>query len=356
MGLPFKNSHARKRDHVLAVDLGARTTKAVHLQRRGDKFTLANYALLDTPVHDKALSAETLADLLKEVGRQIGPRAKQVTLAIGVGDTVFKQIDLPLMPVSDMRQMLKFNAKNYLQQDLPDHVFDCHMSLANLTLKQTEGGRVPTGQKHKVLVGAAKRQSIEDIQSAIRSAGFLADQVVPSLIGPVNAFELAEPDAFGKDIVALVELGFRNTSIIILNAGEISLHRVVAIGGDHLTHSLADSMSISYQEAEGIKVGMATEVQQNLEQAVHPLGRELRALVDFFENQQDKTVSKVFLSGGTARSELIVQFLQNELMVPCELWSPAKTLALALPPERMGEIEQVAPQLSVAIGAAISAF
>ena len=67
MGLPFKNSHARKREHVLAVDLGARTTKAVHLQRRGDKFTLANFALLDTPVHDKALSAETLADLLKEI-------------------------------------------------------------------------------------------------------------------------------------------------------------------------------------------------------------------------------------------------------------------------------------------------
>ena len=356
MGLSFKNSHVRKRDHVLAVDLGARTTKAVHLQRRGDKFTLINFALLDTPVHEKALSADTLADLLKEVGRQIGTRAKQVTLAIGVGDAVFKQIELPLMPVSDMRQMLKFNSKNYLQQDLPDHVFDCHMSLANLTLKQTEGGRMPAGQKHKVLVSAAKRQSIEDIQSAIRSAGLVADQVVPSLIGPVNAFELAEPDAFGKDIVALVELGFRNTSIIILNAGEISLHRVVAIGGDHLTHSLAEAMSISYQEAEGIKHGMATEVLQNLEQAVHPLGSELRALVDFFENQQDKTVSKVFLSGGTARSEHIVQFLQTELMVPCELWSPAKTLAMSLPPERMGEIEQVAPQLSVAIGAAISAF
>ena len=74
MGLPFKNSHARKREHVLAVDLGARTTKAVHLQRRGDKFTLANVALLDTPVHDKALSPETLADLLKDISRQIGPR------------------------------------------------------------------------------------------------------------------------------------------------------------------------------------------------------------------------------------------------------------------------------------------
>ena len=356
MGLPFKNSHVRKRDHVLAVDLGARTTKAVYLQRRGDKFTLANYAVLDTPPHDKALSSETLSELLKEVSRQIGGRAKQVTLAIGAGETVFRQVELPLMPISDMRQMLKFNAKNYLQQDLPDHVFDCHISLANLGSNRAEGGKMSPNQKHKVRVGAARRQVIEDLETAIRNAGLIPDQVVPNLVGPVNAFELAEPDAFSREVVALVELGFKNTTIIILNAGEIALNRVVPIGGDQLTQGLADSMSISYQEAEGIKVGMATEVEQNLEQAVHPLGRELRASIDFFENQQDKTVGKVFLSGGSARSEQVVQFLQNELMVSCELWTAAKTLTLALPPEKMGEIEQIGPQLSVAIGAAASAF
>ena len=43
-------------------------------------------------------------------------------------------------------------------------------------------------------------------------------------------------------------------------------------------------------------------------------------------------------------------------MVPCKSWNPARFLQLALPPEKMGEIEQVAPQLAVAIGAAISTF
>jgi type IV pilus assembly protein PilM len=260
------------------------------------------------------------------------------------------------MPVADMRQMLKYNSKNYLQQELTDHVFDCHYSLSSLPVKPAEGAKTAAAQKHKVMVGAAKRQFIEDLHTAIKTAGLFADQVVPSLIGPINAFELAEPEAFSREVVALVDFGFRNTSITILDSGEIMLNRVVTIGGDQITSGLAEALSISYQEADGIKVGMPGEVQQNLEPILHPLGRELRASIDFFENQQDKTVSKVFLSGGTARSEVVVQILQAELMVACEVWNPTKSLQLALSADKAGEVEQVAPQLAVAIGAAASAF
>ena len=45
-------------------------------------------------------------------------------------------------------------------------------------------------------------------------------------------------------------------------------------------------MSISYAEAEGIKVGMAPEVEAALQMQVIPLGREIRASLDFFEHQQ----------------------------------------------------------------------
>ena len=44
------------------------------------------------------------------------------------------------------------------------------------------------------------------------------------------------------------------------------------------------------------------------------------------------------------------------MMVPCQVWSPTKFLQLTLPPEKLGEIEQVAAQLSVAVGAAVASF
>jgi type IV pilus assembly protein PilM len=161
---------------------------------------------------------------------------------------------------------------------------------------------------------------------------------------------------FQSEVLALVDLGFRSTTISILNGGELALSRVVALGGDKITAGLAESMGISYAEAEGIKVGMATEVQSVLESLLSPLGRELRASLDFFEHQQDKPVGQVFFSGGASRSVYILAALQAEMMVECKTWNTVATLQTELPPLQTAELEQVAPQLSVAIGAAMAAF
>jgi Tfp pilus assembly PilM family ATPase len=134
------------------------------------------------------------------------------------------------------------------------------------------------------------------------------------------------------------------------------LNRVVNIGGDQLTAGLAEAMNISYAEAEGIKVGMAPEVEAALQMQVIPLGREIRASLDFFEHQQDRPVSQVYVSGGSARSEMIIQMLHSELLVECKTWNPTGFLQLALPGQQAVEVDHIGPQLTVAVGAALAAF
>jgi type IV pilus assembly protein PilM len=295
-----------------------------------------------------------LSGHLKTVLHALDSRSKQVTLCIGVADSVVRHAELPYITVPDMRQMLKFNAKNYLQQEFLDYSFDCYILPPHSLPK--EAPKHGVGQKQKVLVGGARQKLLDDLISASRQAGLVADMVVPGLIGPINAFELAQPELFSKEVVALVDLGFKNSTICCLEHGELILSRVVGVGGDKLTSGLGESLGISYAEAESIKVGMAAEVQSNLEPLLLPLGRELRASVDFFEHQQDKTVQQVFVSGGSARSEFIIQTLQTELTIPCKSWDPTTFLEMALPPQLIGEIGQVAPQLAVALGAAACNF
>jgi Tfp pilus assembly PilM family ATPase len=164
------------------------------------------------------------------------------------------------------------------------------------------------------------------------------------------------PEVFTNESVALVDIGFKHTSICVLDRGELVLTRVVNIGGDQLTTGLAESMSITYAEAEGIKVGMAPEVQAVLETQVLPLGRELRASLDFFEHQHDRPVSQVYVSGGSARSEMILQMLHAEMIVECKTWNPTGFLQLALPGQQAVEIEHIGSQLTVAVGAALAAI
>src|ERR1035438_6872642 len=117
MALPFFDSRARKqRDRMLAVDLGSRTTKAVHLQRRGQGFVLCGYALLDAPIFDKTLSADLLTEHLKAVAQVLQAKSKAVTLTIGVNDAVVRHTEMPRLSGDDMRLVLKHSSRAYLQQ------------------------------------------------------------------------------------------------------------------------------------------------------------------------------------------------------------------------------------------------
>ena len=358
MALPFLNGASRKkRDQIIAVDLGSRTTKAVLLERRGEVLALCRYALLDAPIYEKKMSPELLSEHLRNVADALGGTTKYVTLAVGLDDAIVRQVELPQIPMDEMRMVLKNNTKGYLQLDLPNHVFDCYV-FPPKTQNGAKAGEPPKTNgipKLKVLVTGAKQQLVNDFQMAVKNAGLIADCIVPGLVGPVNAFEMSQTQVFENESVALVDIGFKYTSVCVLDRGELATSRVVNIGGDKLTTGLAETLSISYAEAEGIKVGMAPEVQSALELQVLPLGRELRASLDFFEHQQDRPVTQVFVSGGSARSEMILQMLHAELVAECKTWNPTTFLQMALPGQQAVEIEHLGSQLAVAVGAALAA-
>jgi type IV pilus assembly protein PilM len=356
MALPFFNNVSKQKDRVLAIDMGGRTTKAVHVQRRGETFALCGYALLDAPIFEKSMSVELLTEHLKAVSTAVDAKTKTAALSVGVNEGIVRHAEMPRMTTDDLRQVLKLNSRNYLQQDLNNHLFDCHVLAPALPAKGADGAKAAAAaqQKQRILITAAKRQLVDDLATGARNAGLVAESIVPAMVAPTNAFERSMPEIFMKEIVALIDLGFKSSSICILQHGEIALSRVVAIGGDKLTSGLAESLGISYAEAEGIKVGMPAEVQVQLENLITPLARELRASIDFYEHQHDKAVTQAFVTGGTARSEFIVQRLQQDLMIECKVLNASNFLQYELTPQQSAEIDQVGPQLSVALGTALA--
>ncbi len=351
MALPFLSGGGKKRDQIVAIDLGTRNTKAVYVTRKGDAYVLGGFVVVDAPVYDRVLSAEVLADHLKNLMESLGTRCKHVSLAVGPGDSLLRHAEMPAQViVNDMRQMLRFGSKNYLQQDLPDYLFDVQL------MAMPQAAEAGKAAKQKVLVGGAKKALVTEIQNAAKHAGLTADSITTSLIGPPNALENALPDVYSKEIIAVVDFGYRNSSIGIVMLGELALSRVVGYGAAKLTTGIAETLGITTAEAEGVKMNMPQEVQEAVQPLLTPLGRELRASIDFFEHQNDKTVSQVFFSGGSAKADAIIQALQAELMVPCKSWNPTVSFNLQLDPLKMSEIELASPQLAVAVGTAISAL
>jgi type IV pilus assembly protein PilM len=342
---------------MVAVDLGRRTSKAVRLQHANGKFTLCGYTIADSPASEKNASSEGLTDHLKAIVETLKPKTKLLTLTLNSNDSVLRTTEAPLMSRDDFRLMLKHSSKTYLQQELNGYSFDVHRLLSPIESEPQKDDRVKViQQKQRVLIAGAKKRFLDNYVERAIGAGLIADHVVPGLIAQVNAFELTKPEILLRQTVALIDVGFNSSSICILNRGDVGLIRVVAIGGDEITAGLGESMNISYAEAEGLKLGMAAEVRRDLEIVIVPLGRELRASIDCFDQQHDETVSHVFICGGSARSDIIREILQNELRLECNTWNPAPCLEKELSPQQDAELEYVGPQLAVAVGAALTAM
>jgi type IV pilus assembly protein PilM len=350
----LSNLFRKKTQEVLAVDLGRRTTKAVHLQRDSDGLVLRGCAVLDALPFERALSPEGVATQLKTLSETFHTRVSSVALAVGANDALIRTVEVPPMPLHDLRQVLRRGSRHYLQQDLADHVFDGQVLSSYVQANRAQVGTPErTGvRKQRVLVAGARQQLVSDLAQGVRQAGLVPQHIMPGLLALVNAFQLAMPESVHGTVVALVDIGFKTSSICILDHGELALSRVLAIGGDRLTAALSEALHISYAEAEGIKLGGLLESYAALEPMLASLGRELKASLDFFEHQHEKPVTRVFVAGGGAKSALILESLQGELMVGCKSWDPTHWLKLALPSRQAEELQHIAPQLGVALGTA----
>src|SRR5207302_5425455 len=143
--------------------------------------------------------------------------------------------DLPGSNVSDLRKMLKLSPKTYLQQDLPDFIFDCYAKPPAAAESPTATARYR--RKAKVLVGGAKRSLVENFQEAAKSAGLIVEYITLSQIGVVNAARALPSDSHAE-VAALLDIGSNHSSIGILMNGELALTRTVTVGAGKLADFL----------------------------------------------------------------------------------------------------------------------
>src|SRR2546430_17554003 len=98
MAFPFLSSQARRVDQITAIDLGARTTKAVQLQRKGEGLNFLGYVLHDAPAYEKGLSPQLLGEHLGAINQALGGRVKQVVLAVGGGEPMVRAAAMSAAP------------------------------------------------------------------------------------------------------------------------------------------------------------------------------------------------------------------------------------------------------------------
>jgi len=357
---------ARRGNSVIGIDLGKHVFKGVLLQRKGDqRFVLTNFASREVP--EELKTPEELAQQLKLLFKDLGGSAKGCAIAISDPASLLRIIEQPDTPIDLLRNALRLNGLAVLNQECKDFVLDCAPVLAEEPNgHQANGANGSNGHaaegesfnghngvtKTKYLVGGMLRPTVKQISEACTKTKMSADILQLAPVCSFNAFEFAYPQIFAKDAFLLLDMGHLQSTVLIGSKKELVLVRSIDYGGKALGQALtadgaldANAARVMMQEGDP---GMAEICRSSLAR----LATEVRNSIGFFEGQHEESIHRIFVSGGLARTETILQTLSDELSLPCEIWDPLETCEVALPPAKRQALPDEFVSLNVACGAA----
>ena len=355
---------AKRADSVVGIDLGKHVLKGVALRRKGDsRFILTSFA--SRPVPEDFASAEDLSRELKQLLRELGGSAKACAFAVSDPSTILRIIEQPDTPLGLLRNALRLNGLAVLNQECKDFVLDVApvAGLANSEseTKSSAGGTKTAVQagvitQTKYLVGGMLRSQVKQIVAAANKIRLSAELLQVAPVCSFNAFEFAYPEIFSNEAFLLLDMGHLQSTVLIGSKSELVLVRSIDYGGKALMQALtaedaldADAAWLMIQQGDE---GM-TEICRG---SLARLAVEVRNSIGFFEGQREEGINRIFVSGGLARAETVLQALSDELSLPCEIWDPLETCEVALPAAKRQTLPNEFVSLNVACGAAFEYF
>lgn len=344
-----------KSKSIVGLDIGSSSVKAVECAVRNKRVELLHVGVAPIPpeaiVQGAFLNSGAIVEAIREAIDSAGIKTRQVATAVSGHSVIVKKISLPSMTREELEESIRWEAEQYIPFDINE---------VNLDFQILHGAEME-GQMDVLLV-AAKKDLIDDYVHVISDAGLQPVVIDVAAFAVENAFE-ANYDLKSDDVVALVNIGSQVVNINIVAGGAPAFTRDISTGGAAYTEEIQKALSVSWDEAERMKIGGKGEgeaqdvVPQEVEEAMRNvtdtvLGEISRSLDFFAATAAESRISKVFLSGGGARVSGLDAAFQHKTNLPVERMNP---LSRVTPASRLDEefLKELAPSLGVGIGLAL---
>lgn len=310
---------------VIGLDIGSTAVRAAELEfgsgGPGGKNppTLLRFGQVALPVgtvRDGEVTDQTVvADALKRLWHQSKFSSKDVVIGVGNQRVVVREMELPWMPLAQLRASLPYQVQEILPVSVDDTLLDF------LPTEEVEGpqGRVVRGQ-----LIAAPRDTVTANLLAVEAAGLRPTMVDHNAFALVRA--LARGELAGR-IAAYVEIGARITTVVVAQGTTPRLVRVLPMGGQNITDAVASALGVAQPEAEQTKRATGLGYPGADPAVQSAVGDVTRALVEAIRNtfvyyagtHPGQGIEVVVLTGGGAHLEGLGQYLSSASRLPAVL-------------------------------------
>jgi type IV pilus assembly protein PilM len=341
---------------LIGLDIGSSTVKAVELNLKGKEkgFELKGLGIASLPpeaiVQGAFLNSGSIVDTIREAMDSGGFKTKDVAVAVSGHSVIVKKVSLPAMNREELEDQIQWEAEQYI----PFDVNEVHLDFQILDTSEGEG-------QMDVLLVAAKKDLVDDYYQVISEAGCNPVAIDVAAFAVENAFEYNYEEP-GDDIIALVNIGAQVVNINVVENGVPAFTRDITTGGNQYTEEIQKALSISFDEAERLKLGGTGPDQdqevlpQEVEHAVRSvtdivIGEIARSLDFYTATAADSRIAKVLMSGGGSKIVGLGAAFAERTGLNVEALDPLSRMlpSSGFEPETLADI---APSLGVGIGLA----
>lgn len=297
-----------KQKSQLGIDVGTSNIKLVELKPTESNFVLSTYGIASVSYNlsgkDSLSAIKQTASVVRELVRRSGATTNKVVASLPNNVVFTSVIELPKIPENELKKAVEFEAKKYVPLPL-EEVALSWSNLSDHPQHTADGGMAE--QKQKILLTAVPSLVIDNYVKMFNEAG-LEPQALE-----IEALALIR-SVIGSDLnpILLIDIGAKGTSVNLVDNGYLRFSKSLSVGGDTITQSLAQSLSVNFARAEQFKkdFGM-TQAGAQIPQVIRPVldmvKNEATQLINLYESQGSK-MSKIILSGAGSRLPGLVEY------------------------------------------------
>lgn len=341
---------------VVGLDIGTSAVRAATVASGRGGYSLTSFAQVPLPsgavaggeVRDEGAVVEALSTLWKR-GRM---KSKRVVLGVANQRVVVRQVDLPYLEEKEFRGALKFQVADHIPMPVED---------AELDYQIVDDFETQTGEHlMRVLLVAAATDMVNAFVSAASAAGLepVGVDLTPFAVArAVSPLVRGEMGAQGAE--AIIDVGAGITSVVVHVGGEPRFVRILLVGGDELTRSLASDLNVTPEEAEAVKMDLgrglgSPEANRFLGSRVDALVEEIRGSIDYYSSQEEiDRVTSVIVTGGASLSAGLMNKLEQALRLPLQRGAPFSQISYGKSGLNQAQAAQVEPVVAASIGLAM---
>ncbi|NTU59498.1 MAG: type IV pilus assembly protein PilM [Deltaproteobacteria bacterium] len=342
-----------KPKNLVGLDIGSHSIKIVELKHLKGGFELKNFGVSQLPpeaiVDGVIMDSAVVVDSIRNLVSNLKLKNKSVATSVAGHSLIIKKIQLPLMSETELEEQIQWEAEQYI----PFEIEDVNIDFQILGPLPEEEGQM------EVLLVAVKKDIVNDYTAVIAEAGLNCLTVDVDAFAVENVFEVSYPEQLDKTVV-LIDIGAGIMNINVLKNGVSTFTRDVTIGGSNFTEELQKELGVSYEEAEVLKLGGASdrasphEIAGLLRLTTENLVLEIQRSLDFFSaTSVDEEIHSIFLSGGACRVPGLAEAVEERIGAPVQLLNPFRGVMSSEKLFDPDYLEAMGPVAAVSVGLAL---